>query len=100
MSTMLSNKLCEMRPGMLAHWCPGCEERHIVYVENPQLKHKTTWNWNGSVDRPTLSPSVKHHGWKKGKEICHYFLRDGRLQFCSDSSHTLAGETVDLPDLP
>lgn len=32
--------------------------------------------------------------------VCHSFVTDGRIQFLSDCSHALAGQTVDLPDFP
>jgi hypothetical protein len=31
---------------------------------------------------------------------CHSFVRAGRIEFLNDSTHALAGKTVDLPDLP
>lgn len=31
---------------------------------------------------------------------CHSFVRDGKIEFLSDSTHKLAGQTVDLPPLP
>lgn len=31
--------------------------------------------------------------------LCHSFVVDGRIQFLSDCSHSLAGQTVDLPEL-
>jgi hypothetical protein len=78
------------------------------------------WSFNGDVDRPTFSPSVRITGKKivrdelgewtgewvrdaSGNTIddcCHYFLTDGALQFCGDSLHHLAGQTVPLPELP
>jgi hypothetical protein len=30
---------------------------------------------------------------------CHSFVTDGRIQFLSDSTHALAGQTVDLPEI-
>jgi len=32
-------------------------------------------------------------------EVCHYFLKGGMLQFLGDCTHTLAGQTVPLPEL-
>jgi len=29
-------------------------------------------------------------------EHCHSFIRDGQIEFCSDSTHELAGKTVRL----
>lgn len=31
---------------------------------------------------------------------CHSFVRDGKIEFLNDSTHSLAGQTVDLPPLP
>ena len=30
---------------------------------------------------------------------CHSFITDGRISFCGDSEHALAGQTVDLPEV-
>lgn len=32
--------------------------------------------------------------------LCHSFVTDGRIQFLTDSTHELAGQTVDLPEWP
>jgi hypothetical protein len=32
--------------------------------------------------------------------VCHYIITAGRIQFCADSTHALAGQTIDLPDIP
>jgi len=91
-----------------AHWCPACRCAHVVPFG---------WSFDGDAARPTFSPSVKitdvarrdtEEGWEwgvdaDGKPIpvtCHYILRAGRIEFCGDSSHELAGRTVDLPPLP
>jgi hypothetical protein len=34
------------------------------------------------------------------KTLCHYFIRDGKIEFCGDCPHELAGQTVPLPDVP
>jgi hypothetical protein len=31
---------------------------------------------------------------------CHSFVRDGRIEFLTDSTHELAGQIVGLPELP
>jgi len=30
--------------------------------------------------------------------VCHSFVTDGRIQFLTDCTHALAGQTVDIPD--
>lgn len=74
------------------YYCPGCRHLHGVPAER--------WHWNRDTERPTLSPSVRHyfaaseHGPEK--TVCHYFVREGRIEFCLDSVHALSGQTVDL----
>lgn len=52
------------------------------------------WSFDGNVEAPTFSPSINLVGQ------CHYFIRAGRIEFCTDSKHELAGQTVPLPDIP
>jgi hypothetical protein len=45
--------------------------------------------------------SGRVQAWLKANcppSICHSFVRDGRIEFLSDCTHRLAGQTVDLPD--
>lgn len=81
------------------------------------------WSFDGNVDKPTFGPSVKissgHYiPGELGKRcwctlaketgeptdfacsVCHYFVRAGRIEFCSDSTHQFAGKTVDMSPLP
>lgn len=89
--------------------CPGCDDVHTV-GSGPN-----GWDWNGTLDLPTLSPSVlvrgvqwaadfykpTHAAVATGEQtVCHSFVTDGRIQFLTDCTHTLAGRTVDLPEVP
>ena len=64
------------------------------------------WGFNGDLEKPTFTPSVLSH-WEEWQgegvppkhNICHSFVRDGQIQFLGDCTHTLAGQTVDLPEL-
>ncbi|HEY9211111.1 MAG TPA: DUF6527 family protein [Methylotenera sp.] len=94
----------------LNFYCPGCKRVHGVnYDPNHQ------WSFNGDIEKPTLSPSVLcRYPHPKGytndnpaptdfngeyvTDICHSFVTDGRIQFLGDSTHELAGQTVDLPE--
>ena len=77
--------------------CPACKTRHKI-----ETKGNTTWEWNGSNDKPTFSPSVLCT-WDEGEEHtpkrCHSFVKDGQIQFLGDCTHSLAGQTVALPIL-
>lgn len=60
------------------------------------------WQWNNSLDLPTISPSLLAR-WTEGEQhtpkVCHSFVRDGRIEFLTDCTHALAGQTVDLPEV-
>jgi len=93
--------------GGFSHWCPGCEETHAIHVDRPNHSG-ARWTFDGNVDRPTFSPSVNisspGHTFPDGVKVeamrCHYFLRGGAIEFLSDCTHVLAGQTVSLPPLP
>lgn len=79
--------------------CPGCGGFHVVHVahSNPGAN----WQFNGDTERPTFTPSllVNRDFSHPGVPRCHSFVRDGRIQFLGDSTHELAGQTVDLPGI-
>lgn len=59
------------------------------------------WSWNGSVDAPTLKPSVRTQGGRRGVEwLCHSWINDGAAQFLDDCTHEFRGQTVPLQDVP
>jgi hypothetical protein len=81
----------------------------------------SVWEFNGDFDRPTIRESVlvrsghyapdnegvcwcsyhAEHPDASGFRCvrCHSYVTDGRIEFLPDSSHALAGRTVELPDL-
>jgi hypothetical protein len=76
--------------------CPGCEEAHLIPIDGSH-----GWEWNGSFDKPTFSPSILvTWGNHPGHRQCHSFVRDGQWQFQADCTHALAGKTVPMVDLP
>ena len=108
----LGTKLRTMEGHHVGFWCPGCDEMHIVRV----APHPHAWGFNGNGDAPTFTPSVLVQGTKRmtddeharamageelnlPKTVCHSFVTDGCIQFLSDCTHALAGQTVPLPDL-
>lgn len=88
------------RVGAQLRWfCPACLAPHGIST--------LSWEWDGNTEAPTISPSVLvtyngPDGDVPGRppSRCHCFVRAGQVEFCGDSSHDLAGETVPLPDLP
>lgn len=84
-----------------SHWCTACQECHTFYIQD---QGPEKWSFNGNVDRPTFSPSMKLYriGKKKDEErtLCHYILTDGVMNYCNDSPHAFAGKSVPLEDIP
>lgn len=101
--------------------CPGCQTTHRVTLRDKVNGERPSWTFNGDYDRPTFTPSilVKSGHYCSGQEgrecwctfeqrfgrkppftcgVCHSFVTDGMIQFLSDCTHALAGQTVALPD--
>lgn len=85
----------KLEGGGVAFFCPGCKCAHSVPVVG-----SNAWGWNGSLDKPTLTPSilVSYDGNPPADRpnICHSNVTDGHIMFHSDSTHALAGKTVPL----
>lgn len=91
----------------LLFMCPGCGRTHPVRI----VGHDP-WDWNRDALRPVFKPSVKttYDGPDAGLDgappaVCHLHVgcngaAPGQIAFLADSTHALAGQTVDLPDLP
>jgi len=75
--------------------CPACDTLHEI-TDGPNQ-----WKFNNDFDSPTIFPSIRVR-WDFGEErtpkVCHSFVREGKIEYCSDCTHSLAGQTVDLPD--
>ncbi|MGL5363721.1 MAG: DUF6527 family protein [Bosea sp. (in: a-proteobacteria)] len=112
MGIRLGRKVYQPFPGTIRFMCPGCDSFHQIQVDGSR-----GWTWNGDADCPTVSPSIAVSGKRKitddeharimaGEKVsipdamCHSFIKDGQWQFLSDCTHSLAGQTVDLPDWP
>lgn len=75
-------------------WCPGCDDLHRIVLDGP-----SAWEWNGSEDAPTFTPSILVQGGPRGI-VCHSFVVDGVWQFLGDCTHALAGRHVPMVHLP
>jgi hypothetical protein len=111
----LGTKLRRAEAGIVLFWCPGCDSAHQIRVD-PAFG--SAWGFNGDGNAPTFTPSVlvrsghfiepqgKHCDrsgdpeWPCNCVCCHSFVTEGRIQFLTDCTHELAGQTVDLPDWP
>lgn len=110
-------KLRKVEGGVVMFWCPGCQGPHAISVDCGVLGRD--WGFNGNPDRPTFTPSIlvrqetwtppvtsenlgawKQKPWEQVRvtSICHSFVTDGQIQFLTDCTHAMAGQTVPLPN--
>ena len=68
----------------------------LPVITRGSRKDRHCWSWNGSVNEPTLKPSVLTEGHDFR---CHSWINDGNAIFLSDSSHELSGQTVALKEV-
>lgn len=83
---------------------PGPIPTRIIPVMIGGTRRGTgNWTWNGDTEKPTIRPSVltKTNFTSEGRAdvVCHSWINDGRVEFLSDCTHELAGQTVDLLDI-
>jgi hypothetical protein len=74
--------------------CPGCKATHTYHTDRAQ--GEPCWDTNGSISFPSFYPSLKH---TRPGVLCHLWVTDGKIEFVSDSTHELAGKTVELPEV-
>ncbi len=90
----------ETYDGQFLFFCPGCGCCHYV---NTKPGNGPVWNFNGDVDKPTVSPSLlvtmPNRTTIGVTDICHSFIKEGKIQYLSDCTHHLAGQTIDLPNI-
>ena len=68
--------------------CPGCGMSHLF---------DDRWEFNDDLENPTFSPSMLAK-WPPDN-VCHSFVRDGKIQFLNDCTHDLKGKTVELSEV-
>ena len=83
--------------GNRVFWCPACR---AVHAFGPQ------WLVSGPADRPTVEGSIltsgsafNQDGSTRELPLCHSFIEGGKIRYCSDCTHVLAGSTVDMEPL-
>lgn len=89
--------------GGYTYHCPGCELAiehgfyHAIYAD--WLNKPTGWKFNGNEDSPTFSPSFKMTQPRGDiTHICHIVMTNGRIEYCADCTHPLAGQTIEMKD--
>lgn len=82
-------------PGGTIIHCPACKYGHLFDAR---------WKFNGDFEKPTFTPSMlvfpdAEFNKKFNCIRCHSFVTDGKIQFLADCDHSMAGQTVELPDV-
>lgn len=88
------------------HWCAACKSGHTYPVKGALKGH--SWTFDGSIDKPSFEPSMLIFTPAQGlgnqhvpqATVCHYYLRNGRIEYQQDCPHTYAGKTVPLEPIP
>lgn len=87
--------------GQYLWFCPGCRNHHFFQL----APKKPDWTWNGDYEKPTVNPSILVRycadidDFDKITDICHCFIREGRIEYLGDCTHKLAGQTVEMVDI-
>jgi Family of unknown function (DUF6527) len=118
----------QVEPALATHikiHLPGpCGILYVPVIIKGQREGTGKWTWNGSIDKPTLKPSVLTQSghfapqfekddscwckyYKEHPEEtpvyhcyrCHTWINDGKVQFLNDSTHEFKGQTLDLIDV-
>ena len=85
-------------------YCPGCKHEHVYTIQPDGI----SWQFNGNMESPTFTPSLLNRGMQKNTttgiydietDRCHLFVTDGKIIYCNDCHHELAGKTVELPEI-
>ena len=105
-------RLVKAYPGrdesVMVFHCPACKDDHHVTVGGIH-----GWDWNGDVDSPSLSPSIRvtrtvYERDGNGDPIpetvrqvdCHTWMTDGRLKYFPDCYHEMAGmKWIEMPEI-
>lgn len=84
-------------------YCPACDTLHAFAIERP-AGHEPCWRFDGNEDAPTFWDSYlsyyTHPETKKRVTLCHLHLKAGRISYLNDCPHRMAGQTIDLPEIP
>lgn len=101
-------KIVKVKEGFYEFMCPGCGYLHNIWTS--VHRDHPSWTFNGSMDRPTFSPSLllttgkfadpnfDDEGIPGLSTRCHSFIKDGQIQFLNDCTHDLKGKTVPIPE--
>lgn len=96
---MAKVRLMKRTRGVYEFYCPGCKCMHQVWTHKDDGVE--TWGFNGDVEKPTFTPSIKVLSYvgKSVSGVCHSQITDGKIFFYNDSTHELSSQEELLTDL-
>lgn len=108
---VVTSSLMFVCPGCVAGGPDGYDGLHMLPVNAPPELDRPSWDFDGNLEAPTLSPSILTNGTRSEATRfnddgsprfprCHSFLKAGVFEFLSDCEHPLVGQKVPIPDLP
>jgi hypothetical protein len=65
---------------IIVRWGDDINDIAILRINTFGIEQKTSWNWDGSHESPTLSPSILVRGDQSQPEKWHGYLRSGKLE--------------------
>ena len=102
---------CLLSPPWITILCPACREYvKQTYTDTDEAWWTNCgihtldlgdgkWSFDGNMDAPTINPSIKAiRHYKDVEFVCHSYVRNGRIEYQGDSTHSLAGQSIELPD--
>jgi hypothetical protein len=82
--------------------CPATGDWFLVVVKGYPGYKMAVWKWNGSLDKPTLEPSVLRRTFQQDgvtvRSVNHFFMKEGAIAFRKDSTHDRKGQTVPMAE--
>jgi hypothetical protein len=96
-------------PGTYQIFCPGCKTTHEINTQRKNLSG-AQWSLSGDLNSPSFSPSInirsgnyvagyEQEVFEDHSSICHFFITNGMIQYCGDSTHEFSGKTITLPEI-
>ena len=91
-------------------WIVKCLAGHVHFYpvdKNIKFGPNKGWDFNGNLDKPTFTPSMKE--WTPAQKPyndhpgrpfwqCHFTITDGVITMCGDCTHEHAGKSGTLPE--
>lgn len=88
----IGNKQVDCKPEEATHLWLHFPTKYMSY-RMVTVNNEGTWKWNLDTENPTISPSILS---KSGDQVCHSFVKDGKVEFLNDCTHEFAGKVIDL----